>query len=500
MQNWFFISLIFSFTACQSTREAPDAGKQLIKQYCTTCHLTPDPKSLTKTIWQDQVLPKMGAYLGMSTSFTELKYLSSLQQVGAAPAQPMLNESEWSKIQDYILSHAPDTLMVSKAYPILKNELEVFRKIDLGLSSPSSTTSLVSFRKGHKSILFGSAKTASLYQLNLSDNRIDSIPVGGAPSALVEKDGYIFLLSMGQIYPNDSKEGSLLKIKSDPLTIEEKILTQLPRPVHFQIVDLDDDLDDDIIVSGFGNILGQLSWHENQGRYFENHILSDLPGAIKTIYQDLNEDGIKDIVALMAQGDEGIYLHAGSYKKDFQPRKSILRFPPNYGSTYFELTDFNDDKKPDILYASGDNGDYKPFMKSYHGIRIFINYSTGNSIKYEESAFIQLNGAFKAMAADYDLDGDLDIAALSHFPDKDKTPEEGLIYFENQGDLTFEAHALPAVPNSRWLVMDAADYDKDGDTDILIGSSSTMSSEGLTKPANHNSTSGVVLLQNVTIP
>ena len=52
---------------------------------------------------------------------------------------------------------------------------------------------------------------------------------------------------------------------------------------------------------------------------------------------------------------------------------NLLRFPPVYGSSSFQLVDFNNDGKPDILYTSGDNSDYSKVLKSFHGVYIFLN-------------------------------------------------------------------------------------------------------------------------------
>ena len=78
------------------------------------------------------------------------------------------------------------------------------------------------------------------------------------------------------------------------------------------------------------------------------------------------------------------------------------------------------------------------------------------------------------MVEDYDLDGDLDIATISYFPDYSRTPEESFIYLENQDD-SFIAQTFQESIAGRWLVADRRDFDFDGDMDIILGSSLIMS-------------------------
>jgi hypothetical protein len=168
----------------------------------------------------------------------------------------------------------------------------------------------------------------------------------------------------------------------------------------------------------------------------------------------------------MAQGDEAIFLFKNRGNGTFTEER-LLSFSPLYGSQYMELADVNNDGFDDIIYVSGDNADKTPFLKSYHGIYIFLNDGKFN---FTQSYFYQLNGAYKAMLRDFDLDGDLDIAAISYFPDYSEYPEESFIYLENKGNLEFEDYSFPESTNGRWIVMDAGDIDSDGDIDLVLGS------------------------------
>jgi hypothetical protein len=197
----------------------------------------------------------------------------------------------------------------------------------------------------------------------------------------------------------------------------------------------------------------------------------------------------------MAQGDEAIFLFENCGNGTFS-EKRLLSFSPLSGSQYMELADVNNDGFDDIIYVSGDNADKTPFLKNYHGIYIFLNDGEFN---FTQSYFYQLNGAYKAMLRDFDLDGDLDIAAISYFPDYYRYPEESFIYLENRGNLEFKDYSFPQATNGRWIVMDAGDIDSDGDIDLVLGSFVYFKAQGDTTGLGEkwfSSGPSVVLLEN----
>ncbi|WP_373512505.1 FG-GAP repeat domain-containing protein, partial [Persicitalea sp.] len=231
--------------------------------------------------------------------------------------------------------------------------------------------------------------------------------------------------------------------------------------------DLNQDGLDDVVACEFGNETGQLAWYKNNGRGgYDKRILREKPGAIKAIIKDANNDGLPDIYVLMAQGDEGLFLYENQGEGTFHEKK-LLSFLPLNGSQYIELADFNKDGFDDIVYVCGDNADKTPILKNYHGIYVYLNGGKGS---FKQSYFYQLNGAYKAIVQDYDLDGDLDIAAISFFPDYLRYPEESFVYLKNKGNLTFDDYSFPQASRGRWAVMDAEDMDGDGDTDLVLGS------------------------------
>jgi len=131
-----------------------------------------------------------------------------------------------------------------------------------------------------------------------------------------------------------------------------------------------------------------------------------------------------------------------------------------------ELLDFNHDGFIDLLTANGDNGEYVSPHKNYHGIPAV---SERRPKSFEEKWFFPLNGAYKAMAADFDQDGDLDIAAFPFFPTTKNPRTKVLSIWRNRGGLLFDAHTFPESTTGRWVTMDVGDVDGDGMPTLFSG-------------------------------
>lgn len=459
--------------------EVQRSGAELAQQYCQGCHMLPEPGLLDKATWENAVLPSMGHRFGIyaqsgarDTLFEPGMPGELLRQAGVFPESPTISRAVWRKLVDYHVEEAPESLPPQPAREI-HGELPGFRlHIPYFRTNPPLTT-LVKFDSASGLLYLGDTKQdfSTLEILTSDGEPVQTIGLESAPVHVRVGDDSAYVLLAGGFLPTDAPSGLLRTIFREPGASEYvgavRVLDGLFRPVHASYADLNADGREDVVVSEFGFRLGRLSWHERTpSGELRPHVLKPLAGAVRTFVRDVNGDGLPDIVALMAQGDEGVFLFLNQGGGEFREER-LLRFPPSYGSTDLQLEDFNGDGHFDILYINGDNGDYRPSLRPYHGARIFINDGEN---RFTESFYFPLHGAYRAVARDFDGDGDLDIAVVAFYPDYAHPPAEGFAYLRNRGDLSFEAFSFPEVDLGRWLTLDAGDLDGDGDEDIILGS------------------------------
>ena len=472
-----FFILFFSSCVKKKTEEsyvAPKpsgkSGAELAQIYCASCHQFPEPSLLPKSIWKNGVLPNMATRLGMNTDIFKMYSKYSEEElpliIGANiyPEKPLIHNQDWQKIIKYYVDNAPEK-------PIHQAQKE---KVSLGLAGfeinkiygntkKVPTVTSVKFNPSTKETYIawrGNNSFIKKYDSNFSI--IDSIPVKSPVSDISFKNKSLIVLTLGIMDPSDLSQGSLVNINSKKGS--QIVLDKLTRPVQMSYGDLNQDNIEDILICNFGNEMGNLTWYE--GGNMKPHLLKSMPGARQTYIKDINGDKRPDIVVLMTQAREGVFVFYNKGKGDFE-EKQVLNFPSVYGSSYIDFVDFNKDGFMDIIYANGDNADLSISLKAYHGIRIFLNDTKNN---FKQSYFYPMHGAAKAVAADFDLDGDLDIAAISFFTNPKQTPYEGFLMLNNQGNNHFKVSTFKEANFGKWMVMDVGDVDNDGDSDIILGS------------------------------
>ena len=444
----------------------------LYETYCASCHLAPAIESLPKNIWEENVLPAMGARMGVKTPgyhpYRKLPFPEQLAilKTGIFPDRPIIDSADWETLKHYILEMAPDSLL-GTAPQITSTPLQQFEIKPIALDSVNG--SLLTFLKideANGTVLTGSQNgELKAYDIQNQKSEVLGYFDWGITNARIIADT-INVTTMGKLNPSEIPLGSAMRRVGGTTA---RLADSLHRPVHTVYLDLDKNGTEEIIISEFGDLTGQLTLlQEDAYGFYTERTLLPVPGSVRTIPKDMDGDGKLDLVVMAAQGDEAVYILYQEEDLKFRIEK-VLRFSPVYGSSWFELADYNGDGHEDIITVHGDNADKSFVDKPYHGMRIHIN--DGNN-HFEEKFFYPINGATRLIAKDFDKDGDMDFAVLATFPDYERHPDYNFVYLDNKDSSSFqlEQQNLTDTSMGRWFLMDAADIDGDGDEDVVLSS------------------------------
>ncbi|NVJ84788.1 MAG: VCBS repeat-containing protein [Algoriphagus sp.] len=444
-------------------------GEKLAELYCANCHIKPNPDILDKETWEKKVLPdmrmRMGLYLAEDFGVT----LPSDNGVpkGIYSDIPLIKRDDWEKLKNYYLEFAPDTplpqeekLTPQLGIPNFNVEIPEFDFLYPDLITMIQVDNQSNIWLGHRFKRLFQLKFNGKFEL------IDSLVTDVAPVSIHFDQSGFELLSMGLMDPSNDSLGTLEQFEKVGQQWEAtRLKSKLMRPVDLAVGDLDGDGIEDRVISQFGNHLGKLSVYFTREDSEEEVVLKALPGARKVKLLDFDQDGDLDVFGMMTQAREGIYFWENTGDGRFS-EKVLLEFQPAFGSSDFQLEDFDQDGLLDIVIVNGDNADLSQILKNFHGVRIFKNKG---SFEFEESWFYPMYGASGVQVDDFDQDGDKDIVAISFFPDSKQSPRQDLIYFENLGDEQFQPFVTDLDIDANFLIIAKGDVDLDQDQDILVG-------------------------------
>lgn len=454
-----------------NTAGAVTTDEAKIRQFCGSCHAFPAAESFPRDQWYEEVRRGFDFYY----------------QSGRTDLQPPVQAEVTAYFQQLAPEHLRWDPTACRATP---SPVRFQRRVlwAVGNSARLPAVSYLAFRsEANRSGLWVSdMRHGEVVLLRGPDWDISRrITVAQHPVTVWFCDldgngrGDLVVADLGSFLPEDHSRGQLVWLPDGELEADVEpvpLLRGVGRVADVRSADFDHDGDSDLVVAEFG-------WHRtggihllwNEGRVGTSRAeawraerLDPRPGAIHVPPVDLNGDGRLDFVALISQEHETVvaFLNRPS---GFETAVLYAAPDPSYGSSGLELCDLDGDGDLDLLYTNGDTFD-SLLLKPYHAIRWLVNEG---SYPFRERLLTIMPGVHRALAADLDGDGDLDVAACALVPQKQLQTAanlvlDGVIWLEQIQPGKFERHSLSAGPPVH-AAMVVVDIDADHDHDLLVG-------------------------------
>lgn len=425
--------------------EAGAADPAVIHDFCTRCHAYPSPDSFPRSAWRAEV-EQAFRFAG---------------EAGLGPAAPPSEE-----VVRYFETRSPEQLPLPELPTDSARHPVRFEKVVARLSGPDPRRIVTCVKPaalgGTGRLLACDARTHQVLVADPGGGEADwrAIGTGSYPARVtaadLDRDGVpdVLVSNMGIHFPSDDPAGSVVWLRGrrdggydPPVTL----LSGVGRVTDVQPLDADGDGDTDLVVAVFGwRKAGEVlllrnvttDWADPR---FEPEVVDKRHGALEVPVADLNGDGKPDFVAVFGQEHEQVVAFLNDGGGRFRPVTLYAAPLPSYGSSGIQLVDMDGDGDLDILYPNGDTLDPPPVLKPYHGVQWLENVGGERPFTPHRVGF--LPGVMAAVAADFDGDGDVDIAAVTYlpestFPDREARGLPAVVLYERTGPGTFAPHVL----------------------------------------------------------
>ena len=442
-----------------------------IERFCGDCHPFPSPLTFAKSDWAEEVRKGFGFY--------------------SDSRRTDLEEPTRQDTIRYFRGLAPDQVVVPRAdsFLVVDSPVSFVRGPLVSTSQDPPSTAHVVWDARSKSLYFTDMKYGGLWnwkpelegaakglrgeskliyqgrntcRVNLCDWNHD-----GATDFLVGE------LGSYQIGDHSNGRVSLL-IADGNGSINAIVLAEgLGRVVSAVPFDYEEDGDLDVLVSEFGlQKTGALRLLRNVGGdlnspKFNSEVLDPRHGVLGAEVADLDGDGHLDFVVAYGQEFETVEAHMNEGEGKYSV-VIVHKMPdPSYNSSSFQIVDLDQDGKLDIVHTCGDIMDTN-IAKPYYGLRWLRNLGQR---RWENRELGLLVGALQSTVADFDGDGDLDVAGVGFFPgsfDSKKGTYDSICWWEQRKELEFVRHSIEQ-DHCFHATCTSADLDMDGRVDLIVG-------------------------------
>lgn len=440
-------------------------------QHCGACHAVPAPDVLPRAAWRASI-DKMAILLEGKT----------IPGWGQPPPKATLSADYQQVLADYE-ALAPESLPPPDPWPAA--DATRFERRSIGF--PGALTE----EPGVSNVLVDDADGDGRADVLATDMRqgvvllvkegaaaaIASVP-NPAHVALTDLDGDgrrdLLLADLGQFFPGDHERGAVAWARGTPTGFAPAVRWDgFPRVADAETGDFDGDGKLDVAVGAFGwrlkgNVTVMMNRTADWSRpAFDRVVIDPRPGAVAVSVLDLDGDKRLDVVAYVSQEHEQVVAYLGDGKGAFRTQVLYKAPHPNWGSTGLTAVDLDRDGDTDLLATNGDMFD-DDLLKPWHGI---VWLENKGKLRFEPRTLARLAGVHKAVAADLDGDGDLDVAACAltgAVKREVASTLPSLVWLEQVKSGRFEKRTLE-VGDPVHATLAAGDVDGDGDADLVTG-------------------------------
>lgn len=460
----------------EPARVSPET-ETTIRAFCGDCHAFPRPDTFPRNAWPAEIERGFGLYF--ESRRTDL-------------AMPKILD-----VVNYYTERAPENLDIPDPGPIDAAAAGRFTvqegpKGDAVLLPATSHVQYLAADQGRNAAIitcdmrsgevwsYPLAPTNTAAANSLGELLVRLANPAHAESCDLDGDGQrdLVIADLGSLDPADHDDGRIVWLRWNPGERKYEVQTlvdKLGRVADARPADFDGDGDQDLVVAEFGwHRTGKVAVLWNRGitggrPKFELETLHPYPGAIHVPTCDLDGDGRLDFVALVSQHQETVFAFLNRGEGKFEKQRLWSAEDPSFGSSGLELVDMDGDGDLDVLGTCGDTFDNK-HVKPYHGAYWLENQG---GLKFQHQMLAAVPGAYRALAADIDRDGDADVMVAGFLPHEpqtaiDMTRQHSLVLLEQVKKGEYRRRGLETGRFDH-ATFALADFDGDGDPDLAVG-------------------------------